>query len=142
MLKSVNKDKVEMILIWCEYMFGKSKEKGRFPKLRVYKTKGCSYDNDPDGRYGHYTGYNNTISIFLGTHNNYKELCRTVIHEYKHYLLGDKKFNKITKRLRKKGYSDYDISFCHPHEKKAENFEDIWTDICYSELKNKLYRKI
>jgi len=34
-----------------------------------------------------------------------------------------------------------EVTDIHPHEKKANNFEDKWGVICFNELRNKLYKK-
>lgn len=139
-VQSISRDKVLLILKWCENKFGKSTHYKRFPKLRVYKSKGTA---NPDYRGTGLLGefHNETIKIFLGSHTSVRQLCRTVIHEYKHYLMGLKEFYQLYGKFVKKGKNlDY-IEDHHPHEIKAERFEKRWTDLCFKELKNKLYGK-
>lgn len=142
MLTNINRAKVLLILEWCKKKFGKSKYWKSYPLLFVYKTKGryADDDNDEKGRYGHYV--EGKISIFLGRHGTVKDLCDTVLHEYKHYLLSEDDFQREYKRLKKQGYSEEDASTRkHPHEKLTKKFADKWAHACYNELKNELYKK-
>jgi hypothetical protein len=121
-VKNIERNKVLLILTWCMTKFGKARYR-KFPKLRVYKSKGTNVDfTSPDGVFGIFR--NNTIEIFLGGHSNIEELCHTVVHEYKHYLIGLK----------------YYFINRHPHEIRARRFETKWGNVCYKELKNKLYK--
>ena len=140
LINNLDREKVVMILEWCKKNFGKSKYYDDFPSLRVCRSTGSSYYPKGDKqlfgthRYG-------LITIYLGTHTSMKDLCKTVIHEYKHNLLSDEKYESIMNRLEKKGYSDDDIYEKHPHEKKCKEFENKWGDICFNELRRKLYKK-
>jgi Zn-dependent peptidase ImmA (M78 family) len=133
MLKTDRK-KVLLILNWCTHKFKKSKYNKQYPKLRVYKTKGGSYYVDLYLK-GYYTTDTNTITIFLGSHNSIKELCNTMIHEYKHYLLDSNEYD-ILYNLFEEKTSDHDsILEVHPHEIKCKKFATKWQDICYKDIK-------
>jgi hypothetical protein len=140
MVKNIDRDKVLLVLIWCENTFGKSKYRKTYPKLRVYQSKGNS--EYCDRKYGLRGCYNKgTISIFLGTTRTVREVCDTVIHEYKHYLMPDCDYNKHIRKMKKRGHNDDYIYDHHPHEKRATRSENCWGEKCYNDLKNKLYAK-
>jgi hypothetical protein len=127
MMKGATRDKVLTILKWCQERFGKSPYKKTFPLLRVYKTSGFYADNDKFNKCGQYCSVTSIITIFLKSNNSYKELCGTVLHEYKHYLLNTTFSNKQIKSGKQ-----------HPHEKNCNRFEKKWKDVCFNELKDKL----
>jgi len=136
----VNREKVLFILNWCINKFGLSKFKKSYPKLRVYKSCGKSEYNERElGLYG--TCSNGLITIFLGTNHSMNRLCKTVLHEYKHYLMCDDEYIVLEKKLKKCGIATDKIYDKHPHEIRARKFEKTWGDICFKELKNKLYAK-
>lgn len=139
MKSKVTRNKVKLILKWCESEFGKSEYTDKELRFRLYNSFGSSYS--PDGLCGCYFDRSNTINIFLKAHNNWRELCRTIIHEYTHYMLSSKNYDRIYKKMIKAGYSDSDLLLEHPHEIVCNMAEDLCTDICYDELKNKLYKK-
>lgn len=140
MLKNINRKKVLLILEWCKKKFGESEYWKKYPYLRVYKTSGITLDNEKNGRCGDYS--KGVISIFLGSHTTVRDLCGTVTHEYKHYLLNEKEYNIERKNLKKNGIKkDDDINRYHPHEKLARRFEGKWGHVCYNELQKKLYKK-
>ena len=130
MLKT-KRNKVLQILDWCQNNFGKSKGL-QFPKLRLYKSKGTSICRN--GSYGCYYYDSNTISIFLGPHRSNPSLCDTILHEYKHYLLGDEKYNKIFNKLKRNGWSEQKILLIHPHEKICDKFAADHDPQCYQEV--------
>jgi hypothetical protein len=135
----IDRKKVLLILEWCKKKFGKSKYWEYYPFLRVYKTKGIYCDNDGDGRYGQCL--EGTITVFLGRHKTVLEVCNTVIHEYKHYLLSDDNFYLKLKELKKRGVKENDAIRNHPDEKITKKFADKWAHVCYNELKRELYKK-
>ncbi len=141
-MKNIDRDKVLIILIWCENRFGKSKFRKTFPNLRVYKSNG-NYVNGykEDSCCGSFISETNTINVFLGSVKSVKHLCEIIIHEYRHYKLNDAEYDKHTKKLKKLGLSSEQIYKIHPHEKSANRSEKQWGDICYQELKSRLYRK-
>jgi hypothetical protein len=139
MLKTDRK-KVEEILNWCIRKWGRSKYKHYYPKLRVYKYKSGLSDSFTSA-YGVYNYEKNTINIFLKPHRGYKELCNTIIHEYKHYLLSVREFFKLYNVMCKKGKSFDYIDDFHPHEKKCIRLAAKWQDKCYNDLKKILYKK-
>lgn len=136
--KNIDRKKVLLILDWCIKRFGKSRYQKDDLKLRVYKSKGISNEHKTGLRGTYYKG---TICIYLGSNDSVPELCKTVNHEYKHYLLSEKTWEKQYGHLVKKGLSDEDICVEHPHEKICDKFEKKWGPICYKELKHKLYKK-
>jgi hypothetical protein len=127
MINGVTRDKVLTILKWCQERFGKSPHKKIFPLLRMYKTSGFYADDGKFNRCGQYCSSTTMISIFLKSNSSYRELCGTVLHEYKHYLLNTTFSSKQAKSGKQ-----------HPHEKYCNKFEGIWKDVCYNELKDKL----
>jgi hypothetical protein len=132
----IDRDKVLQILIWCENKFGKPKHRKNYPKLIVYNRKGIVDNIEVCGYFK-----NNTIVVFLKEHKSVKELCKTIIHEYKHFTLKNDEYLELSEALKKKGYDENDLITVHPHEKRAISFEDKYGDICFKELKNRLYSK-
>jgi uncharacterized protein YjaZ len=127
-----------IILDWCIDKFGQSKYYNSSPKLRVYQTDGHSYsDKNKAGNCGHYD-FKGLLTIFLGSNDSIIELCDTVLHEYKHYLMSIREYDKLTKELIKAGCNKKKAAAKHPHEKRAVCFAKKWSPICYEELKYKL----
>lgn len=139
----LDREKVLLILQWCVNNFGKSRYWKKPLKLRVYKSKGRTVTGDiitfDDGVRGCYN--KGRISIFLDTIGSAKELCETVIHEYHHYLMSDREYRRFEKELNEK-YEDKKSAYKkHPHEIIASKAEEKWGNICFNELRNKLYKK-
>jgi len=140
MRTTIDREKVLLILEWCINKFGKSKFHNKLPVLRVYKTEGKSgYSDRLTGLCGTYC--DGTITIYLASNRSVRELCCTVIHEYKHYLMSEKEFRILHKKMTERGCEYDDILRNHPHEKRAVRAENTWGDICFNELKSKLYKK-
>jgi len=138
MRAKITREKVSLILKWCEDNFGRSQYRRKYPKLRVYQTEGKSLDCTGNGRYGEY--YRGTITIFLGHEMTVRFLCYIVCHEYKHYMLSDADWNIKHRMLLQKGLTAEEIMFKHPHEKICEQFGKKYSNICFKELKNQLYK--
>ncbi len=137
MESSVDRESVLLILDWCIAKFGASKHQNIFPpRLRLYKSYGTSsIKNRKIELRGTYL--EGTISIYLGSIISDQELCETVVHEYKHYLMDDDEYDRITELQKTLGRdSDY-LFYNHPHEKRARYAEKKWGMICYNELKLK-----
>lgn len=129
---SFDRKKVEIILNWCKKKFKRSKYIKKYPKLRVYKSKGSSYYSTLSIQ-GYYSSDTNTISIFTGTISSLKELCNIVLHEYKHYLL-DSDEHEILYNLYEQQYDHEEIFNKHPHEIKCRKFAKKWENECYKEI--------
>jgi hypothetical protein len=139
MRAQLDREKVLLILNWCVKRFGKSKKTKLPLRLRVYKSEGkAAHSEIKYGLRGSYAS--GLISIYLGSNATFKGTCKTVLHEYKHYLMSEKEFDVILKKLRKLGYNYDYIAFNHPHELRAIRMEKRWGDVCYNELKDKLYK--
>jgi len=141
MLKTVNRRKAQLILDWCISKFGMSKFYDDYPRIRVYKSKGTSYRNkNVTNIMG--TQFDGLISIYFGNIKSYKELCNTIIHEYKHYLLSDAEYIRIDKLMSLKYKNDsYNLYYNHPHEIKARKAEKKWGGVCYESLKKELHKR-
>lgn len=135
---NIDRRKVLLILDWCIKRFGKSRYYKDNIRLKVYKSSGTSFKNCGNV-FGTYT--NGKISIFVGCHTSIQNLCKTVVHEYKHYLLNENEWDGIYAKMIKSGINDNDAVRKHPHEKICKKFENKWGPICYKELKSKLYDK-
>lgn len=137
----IKREKVLLILDWCVFKFGTSKYSDEFPpRIRVYKSCGTAAFNDNgDGLRGTYL--DGTITIYLGSNRSIKELCETIIHEYKHYLMSDDEYDVLTNIMKTRGKKLGDLKYNHPHEKRARRMEAKWGEICFQELRNKLYKK-
>ncbi len=135
-----SREKCKIILNWCIDKWGKSEWNNIFPNLKVYTSKGNSGCIINQTR-AYYNDITNTIIVFLGAHNNYKELCNTIIHEYKHYKLDPKEFDVISDAMIKEGYEIHEINFQHPHEKICNKFAKKWESKCYNELYPQLRKR-
>jgi hypothetical protein len=133
MIDGITRDKVLLILEWCGKKFGKSVHKKTYPALRVYKSAGFYADSnhynkkERFNKCGQYDANTCTISVFMKSNGSYEELCGTLLHEYKHYLLNSTFTNKLIKSKKQ-----------HPDEKYCNRFEKKWVKTCYNELKEKL----
>jgi len=118
-----------MILEWFKQKFGKSKFYNDPIRIRLYRNINSEFRGTYD---------EGLICIFLPNNRGLKDICKTIAHEYKHYLLCPNEYFKLQKKLSKHnldGYAD------HPHEKRCFKFEEKWGNICFEILKNKLYKK-
>lgn len=142
LMKNLEREKAILILDWCKAQFGRSQYHRKYPTLRLYRSRGNSAfsDNDPDaGLFGTYI--NGVITVYLGSHTGMKQLCATIIHEYKHYLLSIREYRSLSRYMENQGSDLEDISWDHPHELECREFEKIWTEKCFSQLRKKLYSK-
>jgi hypothetical protein len=140
LVRNLDRKKVLLILEWCKKEFGRSRYHRKYPVVRVYRSEGKSSFLDRDGGlYGTYI--DGTISIYLGSHSGLNELCKTVIHEYSHYLLSIREYRSLSRNMQKKGSDLSVISVDHPHEVQCREYEKEWGDKCFSELRKKLYSK-
>jgi hypothetical protein len=137
MSANIDREKILLILEWCITKFGTSKHQNIFPpRLRVYKSYGTSgFKNRKDKLRGTYL--EGTITIYLGSIESHQELCETVIHEYKHYLMDDDEYDKITEAQKILGRDADYLFYNHPHEKRARYAEKKWGMVCYNEVKFK-----
>jgi hypothetical protein len=140
LVHNLDREKVVLILEWCQNQFGRSQYYRKYPRLRVYRSFGKSSFRDSEGGlFGTYgTGL---ISIYLGSHTGMKQLCSTVLHEYRHYLLSIQEYRSLSRKLEDDGVNISDISEIHPHEIECRRFEKEWADTCFSQLRKKLYSK-
>jgi hypothetical protein len=140
LIHNLDRKKVLLILEWCKKNFGRSRYHRKYPTLRVYKSKGNSaFAYRDGGLFGTYD--HGVITIYLGSHDSMRELCKTVIHEYRHYLMSIREYNSLYKKMEREGSDPEIISYEHPHEKDCEDFEDEWGELCFSQLRKKLYKK-
>jgi hypothetical protein len=140
LIQNISREKVLLILDWCEHQFGRSQYYRKRPRLRVYRSRGASSFSERDGAlFGTYAP--GLISIYLGSHRSVKQLCGTVIHEYRHYMLSTREYKAISFDLVIAGWDLDRISTDHPHEKDCQEFEKTWIDVCFSALRKDLYRK-
>jgi hypothetical protein len=138
-VQKLPREKVLLIFEWYKHNFGKSKFYHKPLKLRVYHSQGKSDYADKD--YGLRGTYNEgTLSIYLGSITTIQNVCKTVGHEYKHYLMNDRDYSYYSKKMKKRGLDKYSVYLNHPHEKRCRKFEEKWGSICFQELKNKLYK--
>ncbi len=134
MAVNISRDKILIIINWCEKKFGKSNNRNSKLKLSVFKSKGNSIFKEHKKIYG--TFQDDRISIYLGSHRDIKQVCATVIHEYTHYLLDDDEYEQFAKMLNRGCYNEFDMSSFHPHEILAKKRERIYMNECYNELKH------
>jgi len=140
MYAAITRDKAVLILEWFEDRFGRSKYCRTFPKIRVYRSRGTAdYPYRKDGTRGSYSWDRKTIAVFLGTIQSVKVLCESIAHEYKHYLMDSKEYDRLEKALKRENLDIYETHRRHPHERACDRFEERWGPVCYGELKNRLY---
>jgi len=141
MRAAIDRERVLLILNWCVFKFGASKYQDEFPpKLRLYKSSGrTAFKDRSEELRGTYL--NGVITIYLNSHHSIKELCETMVHEYKHYLMSDEEYEVLEKRIKKRIKNKEYLQYNHPHEKRARHMETKWGEICFNELRNKLYKK-
>jgi hypothetical protein len=142
MKAQIDRNKALVILDWCTKKFGKSKHQTSFPKMRFYKSSGMSDKNYEDGLRGWYNDKTNTIIIFGGSNTSMRELCTTMIHEYKHFKLDPEEYVSLHHDLIKMGKTLDNIHMNHPHEKRCIRAERTWGDTCFNQLRNKLYKHL
>jgi hypothetical protein len=110
-LERVNKDKVLRIWSLTAFHRGKSKYKKDLPKLVLLP--------DINGRViGEYGNDENEIRIWLKPHSDFKEMTKTLLHEYTHYLQYSPWYYRYQKMY------EYDKN---PYEIEANKSEDMWT---------------
>lgn len=134
MLKT-KRNKILRILKWCEDNL-EYKTQTPIPKLRVYKGNGSSILGFKIA--GCFCDDKNTISIFLRSNKNLLDLCDTVIHEFQHFILHrarKEEYTKIKIKMKKNGFSDKEIAFEHPHEKKCTRIAEENAQLCYMQIK-------
>lgn len=128
-VQKISREKALLILEWYKTNFGKSKFCKKPIRIRLYRNMNSEYRGTYD---------KGLICVFLKNNSCLREVCKTIGHEYKHYLLSPKDYLKIQDKLYKKNLDTY---LNHPHEKKCIRFEEKWGNKCFEELKNKLYKK-
>jgi len=142
LIHNLDREKVIRILQWCQEKFGRSQYYRKYHRLRVYKSRGSSSFKESDPEVGLFGTYGDgLISIYLGSHKGMKQLCSTVIHEYRHYLLSVREYRSIHRNLEDKGVDLTAVSEVHPHEVDCRKFEDKWADQCFRQLRKELYKK-
>jgi hypothetical protein len=72
------KEVAKLAFVWCSYKMGKSKYHLDLPTLKIFNIKCKEYR-------GHYDEVKNEIVIYLKNHRSSIDICRTIIHEWKHY---------------------------------------------------------
>jgi hypothetical protein len=68
----------KLAFVWCSYKMGDSKYQLNFPNLKVLNKRSVEFK-------GHYDEVRNEIVIYLKNHRSSVDICRTIIHEWKHY---------------------------------------------------------
>jgi len=134
MLKT-KRSKILRILEWCQKNLGQ-KVKTHYPKLHVYNSDGSSISGF--SLYGHYDNNRNIITVFLKTHKNLLSLCDTVIHEFNHFLIDQEDryaYTKIHLKMKRAGFSEFEITKKHPHEKKCNKIANKYAQLCYMQIK-------
>lgn len=106
---------------WCVNNFG-NPLKSKKPILKV------SFDNRVKNYYGYY--YERVIKVHPHICRTYKDIVKTVIHEYCHFLQMPKvtdgpKYDKLYNTF---GYYE------HPYEIEARHYETKYCDPCYKTL--------
>ncbi len=104
----INRKHIVLMLRYCEEKWGLSKFKPSLPKLIVR--------SDKSDCYGEYSYSKNILTVHINKHKKLLEVCKTVIHEYTHYLKCQKRYEYY-----------YDVAYRnyknHPHELTAINRE-------------------
>ena len=114
------------ILDWCIGRYGRSKYIREYPSIEFRKPL---YSDELD-QYGYFDDITNTIYANRELHKTLKELAKTIIEEYVHYLQSDREYQRLAEQY---SYSD------HPMEKEAKKIADKHYKYCLKDLK-KLHR--
>ena len=107
---------------WCEENLG-TKHKIRTLKYCV-RTLGSRYTP----AYGMYDPVNNRIYVFRNHAHTVRDVVRSVLHEYTHFLQNLRWYSHT---LSKVGYMQ------HPQEKEARVMETLYS-VCWGDIKRKL----
>lgn len=110
------------ILKWCENKYGYSKYNQGVPSIEFRKER--YYDEaDQDGYYDDLT---NTIFVNRDTHKTVKELIKTIIEEYVHYLQSPSEYQTLAEK-----YTYYE----NPYEKEAKSIAKRDQPVCLRDMK-------
>lgn len=107
-------------ILWCKKNLGVNYRKG-IPEFKVLTEKKGQC-------FGFYSSCDNTIVIHGNVCVTVKDIIKTVIHEYTHYLQNLRSYNKVLSIV---GYK------LHPQEIEARNNEGLYSS-CWIEIKNRL----
>lgn len=114
------------ILDWCMDKYGRSKYNKGYPYIEFRKPQ----DSDEEDQYGYYDDITNTIYVNRELHISVKELAKTIIEEYIHYLQNDREYQRLAETY---SYSK------HPMEKEAKNTANKHYKSCLRDMK-KFYK--
>jgi len=109
----------KLALEWCVKNFGSPLRFGRTPELKF------SVKRDPDD-FGEYEPNTKIIRIYLNSMSDAKDIVKTIIHEYCHFLQMPraKDFTSYSKFSRSYGYDD------NPLEVEAREYEKKYFRKC------------
>lgn len=121
--KKLHRGHAEKILFWCIDRYGVSNYNKDYPHIEYRKERYPDEENQD----GYYDDIENYIFVNSQTHDCLKELVKTIIEEYIHYLQSPEEYQKLAER-----YLYYD----NPMEKEAKRIAKEDCKICINELKN------
>jgi len=101
------KEVAKLAFVWCSYRLGGSRYQLGFPKLKILNERSKKYR-------GHYDEVRNEIVVYLKNHRSLIDICRTMIHEWKHYQQNILIMYDVYLRVYKRNLSN------HPYEISAE----------------------
>lgn len=124
-IEEIERKHILIILDYCKEKWGKSKFVKKYPKISFRVKKNAKF------YYGDYHSGINVINVYLSRHKKILELCKTVIHEYTHYLQCMNKYENYI-IVAKKNYDN------HPYEKTARYREKKFGKECKKYLLNRI----
>lgn len=115
------------MLQYCKDKWGKSKFQKKYPELVIHRE--TIKEGNPDWDIsGFYCEKTNTIHIYPRHHNNYLEMCDTIIHEYTHYLQNIQ--GMYMRYMETWSYNYHN----HPYEKVANNRAEKFKCECFNSI--------
>jgi hypothetical protein len=118
----LKKKYAKLIYLWCKENLSASRYHEDFPKMILRNKK-------DDFFRGYYKDKNNLIGIYLKNNRSKKELCETIIHEWKHY---QQNISEMYDRyIINYGYDSKN----HPYEISAEKYAKRHSKKCLEWIK-------
>jgi|LauGreDrversion4_2_1035121.scaffolds.fasta_scaffold68928_5 hypothetical protein len=115
----------KLIYLWCKENLPVSRYHDNFPKMVL------SNQNDKFFR-GYYKDEKNLIGVYLKNNRSKKELCETIIHEWKHYQQNI--YEMYDRYIVYYGYETNN----HPYEISAEKYAKKHAEKCLNWLKQNI----
>ena len=111
---------VNLTIKWCQSRLGVNNRRRQKFSVSIVKFGPAM---------GEFDFKRNTVIIYYGNNPSVKDIVKTTIHEYTHYLQSRTKY---------KEYEKFYYYSNHPCEREARRNEEKYTDMCIKEIKKYL----